>query len=69
MRNGTKVSEAPSRWVDIEIATIERDGSVTALIEPVRWTGDGWISADTSRGLDLSPTHWRPWPWVERLRT
>lgn len=59
--------ERPHTTADLEIAIIDREGTVVALVEPARWTGSGWTSADTGRLLDLDPTHWRPWPWSDRL--
>lgn len=57
----------PPAGIDTEIAVIESDGAVHALVEPARWTDFGWMSADTGRKLDLAPTHWRRWPWAERI--
>ena len=57
----------PPRGLDLEIAVVERDGSVNAVVEPAFWTGEGWLSVDTEQPLDLQPTHWRRWPWAERI--
>lgn len=52
---------------DVEIAVIENDGAVHALVEPARRTDLGWVSAELRLGL--SPTHWRRWLWAERIHT
>lgn len=60
--------DEPRTTADLEIAIIDRDGTTTSLVEPAQWTESGWLSADSGRHLDLAPTHWRPWPWPERVR-
>lgn len=46
---------------DIEVAVIDREGAHPVVI-PCRRICDGWIDAASHRRLDISPTHWRPWP-------
>lgn len=67
---GRRHSRASTMWQaaavaprnqDIEVAVIDRDGE-HRVVGPCRRIGDGWIDAASRRRLDISPTHWRPWP-------
>jgi hypothetical protein len=45
---------------DVELAVIDYDGP-HALVFPCRRVLGGWTNAETSRRIDVHPTHWRPW--------
>jgi hypothetical protein len=45
---------------DLELAVIDHDGP-HALVFPCRRMLGGWTDAETSRQIDVRPTHWRPW--------
>ena len=46
---------------DLELAVIEADGDIYAVVFPCRRVVDGWIKAATGRPVELHPTHWRDW--------
>jgi hypothetical protein len=46
---------------DLELAVIESDGSVHALVFPCRRKADVWIDAVTKQRVEVWPTHWREW--------
>jgi hypothetical protein len=45
---------------ELELAVVERD-SVHALVFACRRIFCGWVNAQTSQRVTISPTHWRPW--------
>ena len=46
---------------DLEVAVIEADGDIHAVVFACRRTLRGWIKSETSRPVELHPTHWRNW--------
>ncbi len=63
------LEEPPPAGIELEISIVEGGvGDIETLVEPVRWTENGWISVETGRRLDLTPTHWRQWSHPERIR-
>ena len=45
---------------DLELAVID-GGSPHVLVFPCRRILGGWTNAETKKGVDVRPTHWRPW--------
>jgi hypothetical protein len=45
---------------DLELAVIDGDGP-HALVFPCRRVLRGWTKAETGEGIEVRPTHWRPW--------
>ena len=50
---------------DLELAVIEPDGDVHALVFSCRRTVSGWIKSETSRPVELHPTHWQNWELLD----
>jgi len=46
---------------DLELAVIEDDGEVYALVFACRRGPGGWFNAATGGSLKVYPTHWRQW--------
>jgi len=46
---------------DLELAVIERDGTLHALVFPSRRILGGWIKSETNERVTVNPTHWREW--------
>jgi hypothetical protein len=53
------VSTAPFDC-ELELAVIDSDG-VHAIAFPCRRVLRGWIHAETSKRINIHPTHWRRW--------
>jgi hypothetical protein len=45
---------------DLELAVITDDGP-HELVFPCRRVLGGWVSAETKKSVEVSPTHWREW--------
>jgi hypothetical protein len=50
---------------DLELAVMDKDGP-QALVFPCRRVVGGWVKADTTKRLDVSPTHWRECHYAPR---
>jgi hypothetical protein len=46
---------------DLELAFIDADGAIHALVFPCRRIVDGWIKAESNERIDLCLSHWREW--------
>jgi hypothetical protein len=58
--NWKPISTAPTD-ADLELAVVEV-GKAHPLVFRCRRHGHAWINSETSRPVDVSPTHWREWP-------
>ena len=45
---------------DLELAVLSLDGP-HALVFPSRRILGGWVNAETTKLIDVRPTHWREW--------
>ena len=45
---------------DLELAVTDKDG-LHALSFPCHRVIGGWVKAETTKRLEVSPTHWREW--------
>jgi hypothetical protein len=45
---------------DLELAVVDYDGP-HALVFPCRRILAGWMDAETTKRVDVRPTHWRAW--------
>ncbi len=43
---------------EVELQVADQFGSYT-LMFPCRWTGGGWINANSQGRIEVEPTHWR----------
>ena len=55
-----KIETAPFNR-DIEVAVIEADGEIYAVVFPCRRVAAGWIKAASGNPVEIHPTHWREW--------
>ena len=55
-----KIETAPFNR-DLEVAVIETNGDVYAVVFPCRRVINGWIKAATGGHVEIHPTHWREW--------
>ena len=53
------IESAPA-GVDLELAVIDGDEIATVAF-PCRRVDDGWVRAQTTKLIEVNPTHWRPW--------
>jgi len=53
-----KVEDAPFDR-SLEVAVIEDDGQIYAVVFPCRRVLGGWTEAATGRPIRVYPTHWR----------
>lgn len=60
----TKIETAPFDR-DLELAVIEADGDIHAVVFPCRRVVSGWIKSETRRPVELHPTHWRNWELLD----
>ena len=44
----------------VQLAVIDRTGE-HALVFPCRFDNGRWVNVRNGRGVDVHPTHWRPW--------
>lgn len=45
---------------DLELAVVDYDGP-HALVFPCRRILTGWMDAETTKRIEVRPTHWREW--------
>lgn len=45
---------------DLELAVVD-NGGPHALVFPCRRILAGWMDAETTKRVDVRPTHWRAW--------
>lgn len=50
---------------DLELMAIDANGKIHAVVFPCRRTVDGWIKTATGAILEIFPTHWRDWEWLD----
>jgi hypothetical protein len=55
-----KIDTAPFNR-DLEVAVIEANGDIYAVVFPCRRIIGGWIKAATGASVQIHPTHWREW--------
>ena len=53
---------------DVQLAVIDNEGTVHALVFPCRRVGNSWLNAK-SRQVEVYPTHWQEWAAGEHLET
>ncbi|PDT75010.1 hypothetical protein CO675_22210 [Bradyrhizobium sp. C9] len=46
---------------DLELAVIEADEDIHAVVFPCRRVVGGWTKTATGSRVELHPTHWRYW--------
>ncbi len=55
-----KIETAPFNR-DLEVAVIEANGEIYAVVFPCRRIAGGWIKASGGGPVEIHPTHWREW--------
>jgi hypothetical protein len=55
------VEVAPPFDYDLQLAVIDHEGGVHALVFPCRRADDGWVDARTGAVVSVWPSHWRLW--------
>jgi hypothetical protein len=48
---------------DLEIAVLDDEG-LHALVFPCRRVLKGWVTSETTRQVQVHPTHWRDWKFA-----
>lgn len=51
---------------DLELAVINFDGAHATAFPCRRIVGGGWMNTITKKIVEIHPTHWRLWEWLDQ---